>query len=115
MLRKHYIDLREILRMLESHFQLTKLSETYVTLKSHIHSQLSLLKMRKKIISLKSEKMTTAVEKRKKSDSSIEQIFTKNLIFFDLKDVFQSFLFFKEYRNKMHIEMIHFVDAFSEF
>ena len=112
--RNQYVSFREIFRMLESHAQLFKLSELYVTLKSHTNRQLFLLQMRKKTIFLKSEKMTTATEKRKKSDFTIERIFTKNLIFFDLKHVFQMFLSSKEYRKKMHIKMTKFVDVFCE-
>ena len=110
--RTQYNSLRNILRMLESHSELNKLSESYVTLKNHINRQLSLLQMRKKIISLRSEKMTTATKNRKSTES--EKIPTKNLIFFDLKNVFQSFLSSAKYRQKMHVEMTHFVDVSCE-
>ena len=112
--RNQYVSFRKIFRMLESYAQFFKLSESYVTLKNHINRQLSLLQMRKKTIFLRSKKMTTATEKRKKSDSTIERIFTKNLIFFDFKHVFQMFLSSKEYRKKMHIKMTKFVDVFCE-
>ena len=95
--------------MLESHSELNKLSESYVTLKNHINRQLSLLQMRKKIISLRSEKMTTATKNRKSTES--EKILTKDLIFFDFKNVFQSFLSSAKYRQKMHVKMTHFVDV----
>ena len=82
-------------------------------LQSHIKKRLPLLQMRKKTIPLRSKKMITAAENRKKSNISIDKIFTEDLIFFDLKHVFQTF-FSSNYRQKMHIEMIEFHDSFSE-
>ena len=110
--RTQYSSLRDIFRMLEPHSELNKLSESYATLKSHINRQLPLLQMRKKIISLRSEKMATAAEDRKSTESG--KILTEDLIFFDLKNVFQSFLSSAEYRQKMHVGMAHFVDVSCE-
>lgn len=87
-LRTQYVNFRKIFKMFKSYAQLFKLSESYVTLKNHINYQLFLLQMRKKTILLKLEKMTTTVKKRKKSNLATKRIFTKILIFFDLKHVF---------------------------
>lgn len=112
--KNQYISLREILSIFELHSKLNSLSESYATLKNHTKKRLFLLQMRKKTISLKSEKMTIVAEKRKKFDSFINKIFTKNFVFFDFKNVFQIFLFFEKYFKKMHIDMTKFHDCSSK-
>ena len=112
--KNQYSNLKKILIMFEFHFQLINLSESYVTLRNHIKRRLFLLSMRKKTIFLKFEKMISAAENRKKSNFSIEKIFIENFIFFDLKNVFQIFLFSEKYRKKMHIEMTEFHNFFFE-
>lgn len=100
--------------MFEFYSQLNFLSKFYATLRNHTKQRLFLLQMRKKTISLKSKKMITTAENRKKSNFIIEKISIENLIFFDMKNVFQVFLFSEEYRKKIHIDMTEFHDSSSK-
>lgn len=110
--RKHWRSLREILRMLEPHPEISQLPESVSTLKLWAREQLPLLPMRSKKIPLVPAKLPSMKANLKANPTSGPPMET--LYFFDPKALFAAFLACPSIKNKMHIGLGHFVDSPSE-
>lgn len=108
--RKVFTALREILRMLEPHPEISKLPESVSTLKTWAKEQLPLLPMRRKNIPLLSEKLPS-LKGSAKANPATGGPPTETLYFFDPIHLFSAFLSSPEIMRKMHIGLGHFVDA----
>jgi hypothetical protein len=97
--RTQYSSLREILRMLEPHSILNRLSKNYASLRRKTKGWLPQLQLRRALLSLNVSKMPSLAEQQKKhatADSIKEYLY-----FFDPVDLFQRILKFR-LTEKMH-------------
>jgi len=110
--RKDWRSLCEILRMLESHPEISQLPESVGTLKTWAKEQLPLLPMREKKIPLIPEKLPSLKGSLKANPISGPPMET--LYFFEPKSLFAAFLSCSDIMNKMHVGLGHFVDSPSQ-
>lgn len=102
-----YASLRQILRMLEPHKEISVLPESVSTLKNWAKSQMPLLPLRQKTIPLKVEKLPSLRPSLKDSEFSPSE----TLYFFDPVHLFSTFLSSPQIIAKMHVGFAEFVDS----
>lgn len=110
--RAHWNSLREVLRLLEPHDEISKLPESITTIRKWARADMPLLPLREKKIPLLSAKLATMKPAAKSHDSSEEPL--ENLVFFDPIELFTRFLSAGPILHKMHRGFAHFVDLLSE-
>lgn len=111
--RKAYDALREVLRLLEPHEEISKLPESVTTLRKWARASMPLLPLREKKIPLLPAKLATMAPSAKFSGASTDSP-VENLVFFDPVELFTKFLSASPILNKMHSGFAHFVDLSSE-
>ena len=104
--RTQYTVLQKILQMLESHSELFQLSDSLKILKQHTKTDLSLLTMHWKQVSLVSEKLSTKWADSKSQDLTATS--SEDLYFFDPQHLFQMLLSSLHVVSKMHIDITEF-------
>lgn len=102
-----YASLRQILKMLEPHKEISILPESVSTLKGWARSQMPLLPLRQKTIPLKVEKLPSLRPSLKDSEFSPSE----TLYFFDPVHLFSTFLSSPQIVKKMHVGFAEFVDS----
>lgn len=90
--------------MLKSHSILSRLSARLSVLQRRIKDHISQLSLRRSLIALTSNKMTSVAEKRKRSTT---EIIKKYLYFFDSSSLFKRILSFK-IRESMYFDIEEF-------
>lgn len=108
--RSHYTALRQILKMLEPHKEISLLPESVGTLKGWAKSQMPLLPLRQKTIPLRPEKLLSLRPSLK--DSGLPP--SESLYFFDPVELFSRFLSSPQILEKMHVDFAEFVDSPSQ-
>ena len=98
--RAQYTSLREILRMLEPHPILSRLSVNYSILRRRTQGHLPQLPLRRSLISLILEKQTTRREKSKRA--RVRKEVTEYLYFFDSSNLFKRILL-SQLVQSMHV------------
>ena len=97
--RKQYTSLREILRMLEFHSTIGRLSNSYVSLRRRTKGWLSQLSMRRALLFLNVAKLSSMAEKQKFKKTT--HVSREYLYFFDFFVLFRRILQF-QLKSKMH-------------
>ena len=108
--RRSWKSLQEVLSLLRSVDQLKSLSKNLGTFRKRIKAQLSLLKMRRKKLTLDVAQMLTLASLTRE-DSMIRKNF---MYFFNLAHFFKIMLSTSAFINKLHLDIVNFVDRFSE-
>lgn len=103
----NYASLRQILKMLEPHKEISVLPENVGILKGWAKAQMPLLPLRQKPIPLKLEKLPFLRPSLK--DSALPP--SETLYFFDPVHLFSTFLSSPQIISKMHIGFAEFVDS----
>lgn len=102
-----YSALRQILRLLEPHNEISLLPKSVGTLKGWAKAQIPLLPLRQKTIPLKLEKLPSLRPSLK--DSNLPP--SETLYFFDPVHLFSAFLSSPQIMSKMHVGFAEFVDS----
>lgn len=108
--RQNWESLREVLILMKNINQVRNLLKTLSTFWKHIKAQLSLLKMQRKKLTLKMNQMSTLVSSIRE-DSMIEKNF---MYYFNSSHLFEMMLSAKAFTDKLHLDMINFVDKSSK-
>jgi len=110
--RKQYKDFKDVVSTAESLEQIQNLPTRLDTIKRYVNAQVPQLKMTKRAIPLRPEKLPTAAESRKRDEQGN---LVEDLVFFDVEDIVKRFMSSPVIREKQHLGFGEFRDTPTEF